>query len=69
MEVNDQQLRSQSAVFSGPPSFFTSLFAEICLFKSFPGLERVFCQVDLRTVRSPLMKLIWNTLKPFIRAN
>jgi hypothetical protein len=25
--------------------------------------------VDLRTVRSPLMKLIWNTLKLFIRAN
>ena len=69
MEVNDQQLRSQSAVFSGLPPSLTSLFGEICLFKTFPGLERAFSQVDLRTVRSLLMKLILNTLKPIIRAN
>ncbi|HBI33084.1 MAG TPA: hypothetical protein DDY45_13660 [Verrucomicrobiales bacterium] len=69
MEVNDQQFRSQSAVFTGLPPSLTSLFGEICLFKTFPGLERAFSQVDLRTVRSPLMKLIWNTLKLFIRAN
>ena len=69
MEVNDQQLRSQSGVFSGLPPSLTSLFGGICLFKTFPGLERGFSQVDLRTVRSPLIKLIWNTPKPSIWAN